>query len=97
MISDYMVLFNQSYKSLKDAQSKIEKPNIKIFKFKDDVRILTASPEVVDTYLTIHNLSDYKNQKLTQEVNIAVTIPIEILLEEVEPECKVFSLLRVEL
>lgn len=96
MIDQYRVLFNKAYESLTEQKDKKELPPIKTYKFKDDVRILTTSPEVVDKVLTVHNLSHYKNTRITHEVNIAITIPIEYLLEEVEHECEVISHSKVE-
>lgn len=96
MIDQYRLLFSKAYKSLQEQQAKKELPPIKTYKFKDDIRILTTSPEVVDTVLTVHNLSDYKNTRITHEVNIAITIPIEYLLEEVEFGCEVISHSKVE-
>ena len=96
MIDEYRALFNKAYKFVEE-QKAIETPNYATYKFKDDVRILTCSPEVVENYLLVHRLSDYKNVKVTHEINISITTPMEILTQEVDPECKVFSLSKVKL
>lgn len=97
MIDDYALIVERARRSLEESKVVEHTPIYRTYTFRNDVQILTVSPEVSNTYLKVHNLSHYKNQKITHELNIGIDIPLEYLLEEVDSNCrKTFSILELK-
>jgi hypothetical protein len=96
MIDDYALIVQRARKSVEEKKTVITQPVYRTYTFRNDIQILTVSPEISNTYLKVHNLSHYKNQKITHEINIGIDIPVEYLIEEVDPNCKVFTLLELK-
>lgn len=94
MTDQYRALFNKAYNFIQEKRQE-SGPAVKTYKFSNDVKTLACAPEVVENILTVHRLTDYKNMRIVHEVNVSITIPIEALVEEVDPECSVFSLSKV--
>jgi len=91
MLSDYRLL---SYNAPLPERSigikpKFE-PNIKAgsYIFKNTVKLISINSAVVEKYLGIHNLSDYKLRKVKQSLEAIIPVDLEALcFKEVPAEC----------
>jgi hypothetical protein len=56
--------------------------------FKNTVRLISINSAVVEKYLGIHNLSDYKLRKVKQSLETIIPVDLEALFyKEVPAEC----------
>lgn len=84
-IFDYYDLILENNKRNQNKKNILEKGNINInaisvYEFKDDVRIISTSGLITNTYLSVHNLSHYKNKKTNIELGIRLKSCIEELV-----------------
>lgn len=75
----YDIIINRVKNEVKAEKEKYAQNTLTpVFKFKNDVRILTVAGEVAEVYLKIHNLSHYKNKK----TNIQIGAPLDSYAEK---------------
>ena len=88
MLSDYRLI---SYRAPYRVNNETKKPghvsNIRTgYTFKNTVKLISVNSAVVDKYLGIHNLSDYKLRKVKQSLEIIIPIDLEALCYREVPE-----------
>jgi hypothetical protein len=91
MLSDYRLL-SFSVPQPERTKEKTPKyvPPIKTgsYIFKNTVKLISINSAVVEKYLGIHNLSDYKLRKVKQSLEAIIPIDLEALcFKEVPAEC----------
>jgi|GEM_PF-3411990 len=91
MLSDYRLL---SYNDPLPDRSKGIKPKVipntraGNYVFKNTVKLISINGAVVEKYLGIHNLSDYKLRKVKQSLEAVIPVDLEALcFKEVPDEC----------
>ena len=91
MLSDYRILSFNELRSEKNREAKPKFiPNIKTgsYIFKNTVKLISINSTVVEKYLGIHSLSDYKLRKVKQSLESIIPIDLEALcFKEVSAEC----------
>lgn len=88
MSEAYSILIDTEFKSLQNYYSSKQPFKPSVYKFENNVKIISSMPEVVSNILTVHKLSDYKREVLTNEITSEVKSNIEALcFKEVSDEC----------
>lgn len=90
MLSDYRLLsFNDPPQERNKGITRVI-PNTRTgsYVFKNTVKLISINGAVVEKYLGIHNLSDYKLRKVKQSLEAIIPVDLEALcFKEVPSEC----------
>ena len=90
LLSDYrLISYHEPYKSIYKEKGFRFEPNIRTggYAFKNTVKLISINSAVVEKYLGVHSLSDYKLRKVRQNLEAIIQIDIEALcFKEVPPE-----------
>jgi hypothetical protein len=91
MLNDYRLISNQGPIKISSGETRARtSPMVRTggYHFKNTVKLISINSAVVDKYLGIHSLSDYKLRKVKQSLEAIIPIDLEALCyKEVPAEC----------
>lgn len=80
ILDHYDLIVKNAKKNLANKKDTKYLNSAPIYQFKDTILILSAAGPIVDTYLLIHNLSDYKHKDTNIEIGMKLNSNIEKLI-----------------
>ena len=91
MLSDYrLISHHEPYRGMSKEAKPTFETGVKTggYIFKNTVKLISINSAVVEKYLGIHSLSDYKLRKVKQSLEAVIPIDLEALCyKEVPAEC----------